>query len=103
MPALSQLEIGAFLKLYNRGGYVLDFSTNDFDVFTMNSVGVSVCEKYDMSKGKSLVAYLNDATPEDKVKLIKDLFDYYEANFDGEYTRREPAYSGEFRFNYNAE
>lgn len=72
MPELSQLEMGAFLKLYNRGGYVLDFSTNDFDVFTMNSVGVAVCEKYGMSKGKSLMAYLNDACPTDKMKLIKD-------------------------------
>ena len=29
------IEKGGFLKLFNRGGYVLDFSTNDFDTFTM--------------------------------------------------------------------
>ncbi|POO88177.1 hypothetical protein C1H57_25205, partial [Clostridium sp. 2-1] len=45
-----------FLKLFNRGGYVLNFSTNDFDVFTMSSVGVPLCEHYKESKGKSLTA-----------------------------------------------
>jgi len=103
MPVLSQLEIGAFLKLYNRGGYVLDFSTNDFDVFTMNSIGEAICEKYGMSKGKSLMAYLNDAAPTDKMKLIKDLFDYYEANFDGEFTPHEDSYFGDFKYSYNTE
>jgi len=104
MPVLSQLEIGAFLRLYNRGGYVLNFSTNDFDVFTMNSIGVALCEKYNMSKGKSLTAYLNDAPDTDKVKLIKDLFDYYENNFEGEYTPHEESpYFGDFRYSYNAE
>ena len=104
MQALSQLEIGAFLRLYNRDGYVLNFSTNDFDVFTMNSIGVALCEKYKMSKGKSLTAYLNDAPDTSKVKLIKDLFDYYEDNFEGEYTPHEKSpYFGGFRYSYNAE
>ena len=31
---LNGIEKGAFHKLFNRGGYVLDFSTNEFDVFT---------------------------------------------------------------------
>lgn len=72
MAVLSKIEIGAFLKLFNRGGYVLDFSTNDFDVFTLDSVGVAVCDKYEMSKGKSLTAYINDptTTPESQYKLI---------------------------------
>lgn len=47
--ALSGLERGVFIKLFNRGGYVLDFSTSDFDTFTMGSVGVALCEKYHLS------------------------------------------------------
>ena len=46
MNKLTHLEKGLFVKLFNRGGYVLDFSTNDFDVFTMSNVGVALCEKY---------------------------------------------------------
>lgn len=48
---LNGIEKGAFHKLFNRGGYVLDFSTNEFDVFTAESIGVPLCEKYKMSKG----------------------------------------------------
>ena len=87
MPTLTQVEKGLFLKLFNRGGYVLNFSTNDFDVFTMESVGVAVCAHYGMSKGKSLMAYINEASEDDTVKLIRDLFDYYEAQFESEYSK----------------
>ncbi len=85
MPTLTQLEIGQFLKLFNRGGYVLDFSTNDFDVFTMQCIGVAVCSHYGMSKGKSLTAYLNEAADDDRKKLITELFAYYEENYVSEY------------------
>ena len=53
---LTELEKGSLMKLFNRGGYVLNFSTADFDVFTMNSVGVALCTKYRSSKGRSLLA-----------------------------------------------
>lgn len=89
MAQLSQVEKGNFLKLFNRGGYVLNFSTNDFDVFTMNSVGVALCAKYNLSKGKSLTLYLNEAIDSDAVKLLLDLFDYYEQNYEKEYTYDE--------------
>ena len=36
MEKFTKIEIGTFLRLFNRGGYVLDFSTNDFDNFTMD-------------------------------------------------------------------
>ena len=51
----------------------MDFSTNDFDVFTMGSIGVALCDKYEMSKGSSLSAYVNEASEEDIIKLLKDL------------------------------
>lgn len=83
MRELEPLEIGAFMGLFNRGGYVLDFSTNDFDVFTMECVGVALCQKYQMSKGKSLLAFMHDfaVTNDLKIKLMQDLFAYYENEY----------------------
>lgn len=78
---MNKVEIGACAKLFERGGYVLDFSTADFDAFTMDSVGVALCGKYNMSKGKSLLAYLRDATIEDAKKLLSDLMLYYETGY----------------------
>ena len=72
----TKAEEGTFLMLFNRDGYVLNFSTNDFDVFTMNSIGEALCAKYNLSKGKSLVAYLNSASDKNRLKLISDLFHY---------------------------
>lgn len=85
MAVMTQLEIGQFMHLFNRGGYVLNFSTGDFDTFTLQSVGVALCEKYGMSKGKSLLTFLNTADDKDKVKLISDLFEYYETEYESEY------------------
>ena len=82
---ITKKEEGTFLMLFNRGGYVLNFSTNEFDVFTTNSIGEALCSKYKLSKGKSLVAYLNGASDENRFKLISDLFRYYEENMEYEY------------------
>lgn len=79
--ALSGLERGVFIKLFNRGGYVLDFSTSDFDTFAMGSVGVALCEKYHLSKGRSLNAYINEADDSLADKLLYDLLDYYEISY----------------------
>ena len=65
MGAITKREEGTFLMLFNRNGYVLNFSTNDFDVFTTNSIGEALCEKFGLSKGKSLTAYLSSASDED--------------------------------------
>ena len=81
MALLSNNEKGALMKLFNRGGYVLDFSTSDFDAFTLESVGVALCEKYKMSKGRSLNAYINDAGDTETTKLLLDLFEHYEFAF----------------------
>lgn len=39
MAIISQKEQGVFLLLFNRNGYVLDFTDNTFDIFTTASVG----------------------------------------------------------------
>lgn len=87
MSMMTKQEEGTFLMLFNRNGYVLNFSTNDFDVFTTNSIGEALCAKYSLSKGKSLVAYLNSASDENRLKLLSDLFHYYEENMEYEYNK----------------
>lgn len=84
MGLLSNVEKGALVKLFNRGGYVLDFSTSDFDAFTLDSVGEALCEKYGMSKGRSLNAYVNEAGDSETTKLLIDLFEHYEFAFSKE-------------------
>ena len=85
MSGITKMEEGTFLMLFNRSGYVLNFSTNDFDIFTTNSIGEALCEKFGLSKGKSLTAYLNNASDENRFKLISDLFYYYKENMEYEY------------------
>lgn len=75
---LDVIDKSAFLKLFVRNGYVLNFSTNDFDIFTTESIGVPLCKQYNLSKGKSLSAYCNDADNNQVVKLFSDLLRYYE-------------------------
>lgn len=78
---MTNTEKGALLKLFNRGGYVLDFSTADFDAFTMDSVGIALCQKYGLSKGKSLIGYVNEADERNIYKLLSDLLTYYETQY----------------------
>lgn len=87
MSMMTKQEEGTFLMFFNRSGYVLNFSTNDFDVFTTNSIGEALCTKYGLSKGKSLNAYLNSASYENRLKLLSDLFHYYEDNMEYEYNK----------------
>lgn len=87
MGKLSKIEVSTFLSLFNRDGYVLNFTTNAFDVFTMGSVGVALCSEYNMSKGRSLATYVNEASDDDVTKLLKDLLEYYEENYENEYKK----------------
>lgn len=87
MAEITKKEEGIFLMLFNRNGYVLDFSTADFDIFTTNSVGIALCNEYGLSKGKSLKAYLDSAAYSEKEKLLLDLFHHYEDNMQYEYDK----------------
>jgi hypothetical protein len=78
MTKITNTEKFIFLKLFNRGGYVLDFTTPDFDAFTLDSIGVALCNKYKLSKGGSLNAYIREANEEHVIKILSDLFLYYE-------------------------
>ena len=83
METLTATEQEAISKLFNYGGYVLDFSTDKFNAFTYKSIGIPLCVNYDLSKGKSLERFFSDASIIDAVQLLKDLLDYYTKLYQG--------------------
>lgn len=70
-----------FVKLLNHGGYVLNFSSNQFDQFTTEVVGVPLVETYQRSKGASLEAYLAEAPRRDSVVLLNALMEEWQDTF----------------------
>jgi hypothetical protein len=76
---LKVADISLLLQLFNQGGYVLDFSTDRFDDFTKNVVGVALCARYGLSKGKSLEQFVKDGTEQDVIKLFNALVDHNES------------------------
>lgn len=82
---LSKNEMGLLCELFNRGGWVLDFSTNELDTFTLDSVGIPLCEHYRLSKGKSLVAFINEANLTDSQRFLFGLFEHYETRYQCEF------------------
>lgn len=78
------VDQGTLVGFFNRGGYVLDFSTAQFDQFTQASVGIPLYSVYGRSKGKSLDNFTRTGKMGDVVKLYDDLLRYYEAHFQQE-------------------
>ena len=78
---LSRNDKYHFIKLLNRGGYVVGFnSTDEFDNFTESIIGIPLCEKYRLSKGKSLEKYVYEGKQEFLViKLLKALLERYDS------------------------
>ncbi|HGD1979887.1 TPA: abortive infection family protein [Streptococcus agalactiae] len=91
---ISYIERTYFNDLLNRGGYVLDFSTYRFDEFTLHSVGIALCETYNLSKGKSLNEFINEGDNDKVVKLLDDLLEYYEVRYSLEIESDDRAYNG---------
>lgn len=84
--SISKKEEDLFVTLYNRYGYILDFkSKKAFDRFCVGSIEEALTQKYNLSQGKSLEAYLDDANEEKRSKLLLDLFTYYEENMEYEF------------------
>lgn len=77
-------ERKVFSDLLNRQGYVLDFSTQKFNDFTEEIVGIPLCEKYQLSKGKSLEQFIEEGEDEKVLKLLSELLKYYEINYSKE-------------------
>lgn len=78
MQPLSFLEYRPFMELLNEGGYVLDFSTPDFDRFTYSIVGTRLVEHFGLSKGKSLQNYVEASDRADSIKLLQALMEEWE-------------------------
>ena len=95
---LTKSEMGKFAKLFTNGGYVLNFTTADFDVFTMASTGVPLCRHYGLSKARSLLAFLSDSDTEIATKLLLDLFEYYELNYSPKHSPEESDEFGSIAF-----
>jgi|LGVE01.1.fsa_nt_gb hypothetical protein len=77
MAKLNYLEKNCINQLFNQSGYVLNFSTLEFDRFTCDSIGIPLCEHYGLSKGKSLNAFIDDGENMKIAKLLDDLLNYY--------------------------
>lgn len=63
---------------FNESGYVLDFSDASFDEFTMDSIGIPLKTKYGLSKARSLIAFVKEASDSEILKLLKDLLSHIE-------------------------
>lgn len=87
MDSTYDKDFRLFEALFNREGYILDFTNSSFAAFTLNSIGISIQEKYGESKGRSLSSFLHDSNiaSRDKWKLLNDLFGYYEEKYEIEY------------------
>ena len=70
---MNNTEKVLFLKLFNRGGYVLDFSTADFDTFTMESVGVASSEY--INKQMSIMLENQSTNPTEAIGKAKELIE----------------------------
>ena len=71
-------EYRPFMDLLNESGYVLNFSTADFDRFTYSIIGIRLAEHFSLSKGKSLQAYVESADQADSAKLLRALMDEWD-------------------------
>lgn len=93
-----------FMDLFNRGGYVLNFSNYSFNTFTFSSVEIAIQGTYGLSKGKSLRAFLDDDNISDgkKIKLLSDMLEYYESNYENEYNKEYENYHNSYGIKYDA-
>lgn len=76
MGKLTIAERNTLSSLFNKGGYVLNFSTARFDDFTYEIVGERLTEKYKLFKGASLDKFLSESDTSKAVPLIDGLLEY---------------------------
>ena len=69
---------------FNSNGYVLDFTDATFANFTIKSVGISVQEKYKLSKARSLAKFTCEGETAKVIKLYSDLVKYFETKWANE-------------------
>jgi len=66
-------------KLFNQGGYVLDFVNATYDQFVFEKTGMDLRSKYGGSKGKNLAAIVANESDIVVGKLLLELLRYMEA------------------------
>ncbi|WP_156286195.1 abortive infection family protein [Oceanivirga salmonicida] len=79
---ISYVQKKSICDFFNESGYVLDFSNTTFEDFTINSVSISIQEKYMESKGRSLTKFILEEKDILVIKLLKDLIEYCDCNYD---------------------
>ena len=90
---MTNIEKGYFLRLFNRSGNIPGFNVNEFNAFTMGSIGRPLCEYYGLSKGKSLTRFIYEEGDVETTKLLLDLLAHYEENYP--YFHHETGYGDE--------
>lgn len=75
---IKEEDLATLTGFFNKGGYVLNFSTAKFDDFTNRVIGIPLCTRYNLSKRKSLEQFVKDGTEEEIINLFTALLDYYE-------------------------
>lgn len=96
MSSLKAVDVEKLDRFFNSQGYVFDFSTDKFNNFTINSIGIPLCERYELSKGKSLNAFIQGGEDQLVRKLLLDLFDYYDAFLTtNEYFKKDEEFYGQ--------
>lgn len=83
---MNPIDKATFLRFFNESGNVFNFTVSAFNTFCLESVGVELCVKYGLSKGKSLEAFSRECTEQQLIKLYGDLVHYYENNCLGGYS-----------------
>ncbi|MFF2016571.1 abortive infection family protein [Paenibacillus sp. NPDC058177] len=91
MAQLSYLEKDSINRLFNQSGYVLHFSTSEFDRFTFDSIGIPLCEHYKFSKGKSLNSFIDGGDNLAVAKLLEDLLNYYAVKYEDKVKENQKA------------
>ncbi|WP_207713250.1 abortive infection family protein [Clostridium cochlearium] len=81
MSTLKMIDKKIIEDLFNQNGYVLNFSTEKFDMFTYDSIGEALCDKYKLSKGKSLMMFVSNGDDNQVGKLLIDLLEYYDVYY----------------------
>lgn len=87
--AFTNIERRTLNCFFNLSGYVMDFSSVEFDDFTEESVDVPIVTKYDLSKAKSLAHFFKDANEKEGIKLLADLIEYYETIYSAKMENRQ--------------
>lgn len=79
MADLDFLEKRQISNLFNKGGYVLDFTSYQYEQFVLEKTGENLYQKYGMSKGKNLEAIVSNESDILVGKLLLELLRYMQA------------------------